>query len=206
MTIARATIRAEFEFGVPVRNRAIAKKGVCKALESIFRVKGRSFNASEASENAERCEHRFAGGNSLGSIARSRHVDVQRERCNRAIPFYPSGPPSKVWAAGKAPPGLAVKHDAVAALKPNDVARDRLRTDGRVELLLRQPCDEASFLDGADFKRSVQPECVDDCACLPVAEVQPGEPLSSAMMVLAILKVEAGTKRVSARSPLTNVR
>src|SRR5215510_16155904 len=37
---------------------------------------------------------------------------------------------------------------AVAAFKPNDIARNRLRTDRRIELLLRQPGDEASFLDG----------------------------------------------------------
>src|SRR5262249_61318833 len=86
-------------------------------------------------------------------------------------------PPPEVWSAGKSPSGLAVEDFAVAAFKSNDVARNRLRTDRRIKLLLRQPGDEASFLDGADFQRPVQPERVDDRPRLPIAKVQPGKPL-----------------------------
>src|SRR5215831_19924177 len=157
-----------------LRPRAHVGVFACAGLARLGGVPGRDAvlcRVRRKSENAQLREHRLADGDALGGIGRSRHIDVQREGQNLAVLFHPPGPPTKIWSAGKAPSGLAVEDFAVAAFKPDDIARDRLRTDRRIELLLRQPCDEASFLDGADFKRSVEPERVDDRPRLPIAEV-----------------------------------
>jgi hypothetical protein len=84
----------------------------------------------------------------------------------------------RVRIAGEAPTRLAVEQLAAAAFEPDDIARDRLRTRRSVELLLRQPRDEVSLLDRADFEGAIEPEGIDARAGLPVAMIEAREPIA----------------------------
>src|SRR5919201_4122712 len=82
-----------------------------------------------ASENAELGEHGLADRDALGDVGRGRrHIDVQCKSGELPVSFDPSGPPADVRRAGEAPSCLAVQNPAALAFKPDDVARDRLRT------------------------------------------------------------------------------